>query len=145
VSDLTADAKRFAVAGLGAGATLAEIEERLGPPDSWLERRRGRLVYPRLGLHLGLDAEKLTQIEVTPDTALWWRGGEPSPYRGRWLPWGTDEPPDEKKLIELHGQPKTRESDEDGLSLEWQVGEVYLGADFTLAGKLQCFWVDMRE
>jgi hypothetical protein len=144
VEDLVVDAKRFTIAGLGAGATLAEIEARLGPPDSWLERRGGRLVYSRLGLRLQLDRDgKLAVMTVIPFEGDWTReGDDPSPFRGRWLPWESEESPTEKQLVELHGEPKSRESDDEELSLEWELGEIFLAADFRLDGKLRSFWVD---
>lgn len=146
IGDLAVDAKRLTIGGLGAGATLAEVEQRFGPPESWFDRRKGMLDYPELGLRLTIDREKkLSTFEVLPLDGAWSSlGDDPSSFGGRWLPWDTDEPPDEKKLIELRGEPTARETDEEELSLEWDSGEeIFVAADFGLDGKLRSFWVSV--
>ena len=124
----------------------AEIEERLGPPADWFARARGSLVYPALGLRIGLDrAGALHSFEAFLDPEVAWGSppGQARPFVGRWHPWGR--PPTEAQLVALLGSKVTREADDREITLEWNGERCYVGADLSLEGSLRAVYVAIGE
>ena len=140
--DLRVDLERLTVGDVTAGDTRGDIERRLGPSRSLASRRKGRLDYGHLGLQVRIAADRLVgfDVYVTQEEHDPWRA-----YRGQWLPWRREEPPDEAELIALWGQPSERDDDEDGPSLFWQ-RRALINADFSPGdGRLAALWIDFDE
>lgn len=139
VADLVLDLARPSLAGLGVDAPLAEVERVLGPVDDYFARRAGRLLYPALGLRLGLGPEgRLETIEVLVRPEV---GTGCLPFAGRFLPWGTTTPPGEAELAALLGPPTLREVDPDEIALEWSRELSYVGADLSPEGALRVVYL----
>jgi hypothetical protein len=138
------DAEALIVCGLGIGDHNALVEPRLGPPDRFLDRRRGTYFYHALGLVFFSDeAGLLRSLSVYGSGCH----GEFGLFAGRWLPARLCEgvrEPDEEAFVELFGEPTRRYEDDgtDGPTLEWSRGNMTVSVDLDREGLLAEFSVD---
>lgn len=148
VADLSVDLERWTVLGLDRGATQADVERWLGPPEDWFARRRGHLLYPALGVRVSVDGQgRLSGIDVKAGR---YDGSAPGPdepqlFAGVWRPWGRKTPPDEAELTALLGPPSLREVDDEEVALEWDLGAQFVGADLDHQGQLVILYVDLAN
>lgn len=131
------DLDRLTVCELAAGATQAQIENRLGPASDFTMRRKGQLAYPQIGLQLSLDDRRtLVGFSVFAGPGIF------EAYT--WEPGRMRTVPDEAWFIRTLGEPTARGADEEELMLEWKRGTQFIGVDFTLDGALADVLVDYR-
>ncbi len=133
----TVDLAKLTICGLGSTATRTDIESRLGPAGDYFLRRKGQLVYPQLGLQLSVDGRhRLVGFSLLAEPAIL--------EQYTWGPGRVRGLPDEAWFVARLGPPTARSTDDEELMLEWTRGTLFIGVDFSLAGRLNDLFIDYR-